>query len=205
MIHFSLSAEGYTPFKVQVGQSQLGLDRSFAFLFREMLVLFGQAGLLESELDGLVPGSRDQDERDDDRRHDCKDRRGGRPDQGLVTTHPAPHHLGGRRGPDRQRLAVEVELEVLGQLPRRRDPVADAALGRPGHDRLQVAIEAGVDRAEPGHVLVVDQGGELPLVLGLGEEPAAGQQLPERHPQPADVGRRADLAALAAASCSGAA
>ena len=51
---------------------------------------------------------------------------------------------------------------------------------------------------------VVDQRGQLPLVLGLGEQPAAGQQLPQRHAQPAHVGRRADLQ-VAAASCSGAA
>ncbi len=64
-----------------------------------------------------------------------------------------------------------------------------------GDNGIQVTTERGVDRPQSRHVLVKDAIGQVALVVGIGEQAAAGQELPEDDTKAAAVGRRADFQA----------
>ena len=83
--------------------------------------------------------------------------------------------------------------EVRRQVRRRRVAPRRVLLQRLGHDRLHVAAQLRVDRAQPRRLLLQDQPGRLGQgpVLQLVRQPA-GQQLEEDHPQGVHVGALVD-------------
>ena len=189
-------------------RSVLALFKAFRQSIGQCRFLIGQRlvfGLAARCSATSVPGSGDEHEGDDDRRprSPSPPPRPSRP--GACAAHPAADHLGGRRRADRQRLALQVELEVFGQLP----AVAIRSAARRSVARATIASRSrskpGSIVAQPGHVLVVDQLGQLPLVLGLGEQAGGGSAAPRASTPSPRTSAAGPTFRLAAASCSGAA
>ncbi len=84
--------------------------------------------------------------------------------------------------------------DVGRQLARRLVPPVLLLLQRLGHDRVQIAAERAVNRAQPARVLLADDANGLrdSLVSEIVGQPPT-QKLVEHHPQGVDVGPRVEL------------
>ena len=108
-----------------------------------------------------------------------------------MTQRPTEFRVAGRA--NGERFAVEEELEIFGEAAA--DSMRSAARRSDGFadDGVEIAVEAGVDGPKARNVLVVDESGELHLVVGAVEKATAGEKFPNDDAKPANVRRRADF------------
>jgi hypothetical protein len=109
--------------------------------------------------------------------------------EGLL--HVRRHLDGGRRG----RQGAQVDLQILGHRRRGRVALGAVALQGAGDDAHQRLGDVLGEVGRAGDGRLHDRLDQRQLVLS-GEEPAAGQRLPEDHPQRPDVGLGVELLAL---------
>ncbi len=152
---------------------------------------------------GLRPGGADRQRRADDRARDEQDEdRGGQPGHPRVAAGPSPGSPDRPHRPGRNRLAVEIPAEVVGQVQCAAVSLGGILLQALEADRLQVARHVRPEEVRGDGLGVDDQLQCLQGRLAQERRPA-GERLVQYRSQGINVGRRADVL-RAPWACSGA-